>query len=211
MVHYPLIMRMAGPLINMQCLKYELKHAFSKRLAAVNCNFKNIPKSVASKHQVMQCAIWSTNGEIGAIECNGDLVSVDTLEGADTIRTSLGIDEDSDVFVAHWVTVFGTEYRPGLLLVTGIENDMPQFAKICRIVVQGKRPKDVTFVLKSFDTVDFVQHYHAYSISATQIPEYKVMTFEELDIEHPPLSDLGAYDKSKTIYVSLRHIVKKGT
>lgn len=52
MIHYPNCIRMSGPMVTMQCLKYELKHGFSKQVASVNCNFKNICKSVACKHQV---------------------------------------------------------------------------------------------------------------------------------------------------------------
>ena len=155
MIHYPLILQMAGPLVNMQCLKYELKHGFSKRLAAVNCNFRNIPKSVACKHQVMQCAVWNANEGLKGIECNGNLVSLDTLEGAETVRNSLGIDEDADCFVADWVTVFGTEYRPSMFLITAMENDMPQFCKICSILINGKSAENVRFVLKTVKTTGY--------------------------------------------------------
>lgn len=52
MAHYPTCIRMSGPLTGMQCMKYELKHNSSKRLAHVNCNFRNICKFVAYRHQI---------------------------------------------------------------------------------------------------------------------------------------------------------------
>ena len=184
-----------------------LKHGFSKRLAAVNCNFRNIPKSVACKHQVMQCAVWNANEGLKGIECNGNL-SLDTLEGAETVRNSLGIDEDADCFVADWVTVFGTEYRPSMFLITAMENDMPQFCKICSILINGKSAENVRFVLKTVKTTGYSHHYHAYSVSTIQRAVYSVITFEELNIEHPPLSQLRACGDSSVMYMSLRHIIK---
>ena len=87
MIHYPTCIRKAGPMSTMQCLKYEMKHGFSKRMASVNCNFKNICKSIAYKHQVLQCATWSGNGLRQDVECKGGcLTAVESVVGHEVIR-----------------------------------------------------------------------------------------------------------------------------
>lgn len=208
MVHYPLCMYMCGPLINMQCLKYELKHGFSKRLAAVNCNFKNICLSIACKHQILQCALWSANcGLRVELECNGSLTSVNVLNESALIQRSLNIDEDSEVFVASQVTVFGREYRPNLYLCVGVQNDTPQFAKISNILVRGRTQESVFFHVKMCANLGFSRHYHSYIVSDPEICVHSVMAFDDL-VGHPPLSPLTTYEDHSPTYLCLRHAVR---
>ena len=72
----------------MQCLRYELKHTLAKRLAAVNCNFKNICKIVATKYQVLQSAAWSEkDGPWIEFECTGGYMTpVANLDGSETTQ-----------------------------------------------------------------------------------------------------------------------------
>ena len=55
LVHLPAWMRWCGPLIRMWCMRYEAKHSFFKHLSDVVRNFKNIPKTLASRHQHYMC------------------------------------------------------------------------------------------------------------------------------------------------------------
>ncbi|KAJ8039915.1 hypothetical protein HOLleu_14068 [Holothuria leucospilota] len=127
MVHYPNCIRMCGPLTSMQCLKYEMKHAFSKKLATINCNFKNICKSAACKHQIWQCIVWSGNGLMPDFEClGGTMTAIESLEGKDAIADKLQCDENSDVFVASQVSLCGTEYKPNLYLIVDVDDSTSQ-------------------------------------------------------------------------------------
>ena len=59
----------------MQCLRYELKHTLAKRLAAVNCNFKNICKIVYSQLSWIE------------FECTGGYMTpVANLDGSETTQ-----------------------------------------------------------------------------------------------------------------------------
>ena len=131
MVHYPTCIRMSGPMVSMQCMKYEMKHGFSKRVASVNCNFKNICKSVACKHQVLQCTAWCAENMRVEIEClGGCMTAVESLDGSDVIKVYLHLAEDSEIFVATQVSVLGTKCKENFFVATAVENEIPQFALI---------------------------------------------------------------------------------
>lgn len=71
-VHYPTCILKFGPLSNVSCFKYEMKHIYSKRVGHVVCNFKNICQTVTKKHQLYHCTMWSSVNVLTAhkMECN---------------------------------------------------------------------------------------------------------------------------------------------
>ena len=50
LIHYR-----CGPLSRLWCMRYEAKHSYFKQLARVIGNFKNMPKSLANRHQHYMC------------------------------------------------------------------------------------------------------------------------------------------------------------
>ena len=44
-----------GPLVNCWCMRMEAKHSYFKRISQIG-NFRNIPYSVALRHQKLLCA-----------------------------------------------------------------------------------------------------------------------------------------------------------
>src|SRR5277367_6564447 len=55
LIHYPRCIRLVGPLIRFWCMRFEAKHNFFRRLSHIVCNFRNISKTMAMRHQMMQC------------------------------------------------------------------------------------------------------------------------------------------------------------
>ena len=205
MIHYPTCIRMSGPMVTMQCLKYELKHGFSKRVASVNCNFKNICKSVACKHQVLQCTAWSGDEMRADIECfEGCMNAVESLDACEVIMEVLQLERGSEVFVASKVSLFGSMYKKDLFLATAVEDDLPQFSKITSILLCGQTPDELYFVLQKCQNKGFVAHYHGYEIAEFDIPEFSVMTPSQL-LDHLPLSGLRTYEQNSPLYLSPRY------
>lgn len=56
LVHLPSLIFKFGPLIRSWCMRFEGKHSYFKKVAAVLKNFKNLPFSLATRHQSMECA-----------------------------------------------------------------------------------------------------------------------------------------------------------
>ncbi|XP_041474010.1 uncharacterized protein LOC121422851 [Lytechinus variegatus] len=206
MVHYPMCMRMCGPLVLSQCLRFEIKHNFGKRLAAINCNFRNICKSVAVKHQVMQCAGWMGKGLREDLECiSGSVVTVSSLEGSQSIIESLHLHEDSEIFAASKVTVYGIEYIPNMYLVTGIDDDdEPQFSRIVVILVPGTTAGEINFVVRRCYNSGFFRHYHAFCVQEMEMCAYSLVRLDDL-IDHVPLTALSSYENNSRVYLCPRH------
>ena len=206
MIHYPTCIRMSGPMVSMQCMKYELKHGFSKQVASVNCNFKNICKSVACKHQVLQCTAWCGEEMRVEIEClGGCMTAVESLEGSEIIKEQLHLAEGSVCnFVATQFSVFGTHYKQNLFVATAIVNDVPQFSLIRSILVCGHTSDEIYFVLQKYKNKGFVAHFHTYEIKKLDIDEWFLWTPKDL-LDHLPLSGLRCYVPNSPLYLSPRY------
>lgn len=55
MVHYPMVMKMVGPLKNIWSMRFEAKHRLSKLAANVTSTRVNISTTLAIKHQLKLC------------------------------------------------------------------------------------------------------------------------------------------------------------
>ena len=55
MTHYPQQIRQLGPLTNYWTMRFEAKHSFFKRLGDIVCNYRNILKTLAERHQMFLC------------------------------------------------------------------------------------------------------------------------------------------------------------
>ena len=124
MIHYPRMMVLFGPLSKLWCMRFEAKHNPLKRFAHAVCNFKNVSKTLAFKHQVQQMYHYKHIDNLSKKSdvTNAYLVSVGSLKKADvllanlrlTLQTNLSL--TSTVFVSHSVDVYGQTYRTGSIL-----------------------------------------------------------------------------------------------
>ncbi|KAK0141263.1 hypothetical protein N1851_021705 [Merluccius polli] len=55
MLHYTTAIQKLGPLVQYWAMRFEAKHGFFKRISHVTCNFRNICKTLAFRHQMLQC------------------------------------------------------------------------------------------------------------------------------------------------------------
>lgn len=51
MLHYSGVLKRLGPLVHLWCMRYESKHNYFVRLSEKVCNFKNVCKTLAIRHQ----------------------------------------------------------------------------------------------------------------------------------------------------------------
>lgn len=55
MLHYPGAIMKLGPLVHFWSMRFEAKHGFFKHVSHITCNFRNICKTQAYRHQMMMC------------------------------------------------------------------------------------------------------------------------------------------------------------
>ncbi|XP_013413276.1 uncharacterized protein LOC106175700 [Lingula anatina] len=181
MVHYPMVIRKIGPLVHFWTMRFEGKHNFFKRIAHVTCNFKNIPKTMALRHQTdLSCRLYAHSVlkpkvlEIGT----GSSHILATLDNAELIATSFAnMPLYGELYLANWIEMQGTNYRPGMTLIIGrSDNDLFLFGLIVNILVDDNQ--DAKFYLRRWKTIGFDEHFHAYEVE--EGPDVSILNCDDL-------------------------------
>ena len=175
LVHYPRLIEEYGPLRNLWCMRFEGKHQYFKRVVGINCNFKNIAKSLAKRHQLCQC--WEFNSP--------DVLNQASLqesrrpfplrglpkEAADTVQAFCGISPsdpelEGNTWVASKLVIDNTQYSTKDFLIVGFlyEENIPVFAKVAYII---QLHEQWILCTKLYVPEEFKHHYFAYSIVDT--------------------------------------------
>ncbi|XP_049333157.1 uncharacterized protein LOC111195806 isoform X1 [Astyanax mexicanus] len=203
MVHYPGAIRKLGPVVLLWAMRFEAKHGFFKRLSHVTCNFRNICKTMAYRHQMLLCYhllsgnLFTHNVEVGA-GCTNLLGCID---GYDRIKHKFDMPLFTEVYVPSWVRWRGTEYRPGMsLLVSHSCDGEPQFAMIESIL---SVESSVKLIVRKYDTVGFERHYFSYCVYPAS--ELDVVDVNSLDDHHPLHIGRSYKEGDDNLYVSLRY------
>lgn len=163
LIHLPQQMLIYGPTRHHWCMRFEGKHGFftHKRWK----NFKNIPLSLANKHQLymayMQCGDQGCRSDSFLYE--GDVIgegSVTTLAFACPDLDNLS-NFPPDVYMTAAVILKGLEYKVGCALVLGYDNDdEPNFGLVEHIIVKDG---EVHFVVHKTDS-HYVEHIVCYEL-----------------------------------------------
>lgn len=88
-----------GPLSKLWCMRFEANHNPFKRLAHVVCNFKNVSKTLAFKHQIQQMYHQKHNDNLYKKPdvTTAFLVSVGSLKRVDVLLDKLRLTLETDV------------------------------------------------------------------------------------------------------------------
>lgn len=158
MLHYPRAIQKLGPLIQFWAMRFEAKHNFFKRVSNVTCNFRNICKTMAFRHQIAQCynllcgTVMSHNTEVGP----GHSSFLANIEGVKDIQSGLtGIPLFSELYEPAFVTFKGTDYRAGMTVFLSYDSDgEPQFGVIKSILVldQSSHTPTIKLVVEKWET-----------------------------------------------------------
>lgn len=200
LIHYPSAIRKIGPLIHFWGMRCEAKHRFFKDTVK---NFKNITKSLAQKHQMTIAYHWASE-PLKSITCGPTKsVTVGDLKNGDLIADSLHIDINCVIDVVSWITSYGTEYRPGLLVCAKVEEGIPIFSEINEIVSFAG---EYFLTLNDFQTVGFTEHLHSYEVVRENGYEAFLLRLDALKVFKP--FDLQmAYGLNDEYYIVPVHVL----
>lgn len=204
MVHYPGAIRKLGPIIHFWCMRFEAKHAFFKRVSQVTCNFRNICKTQAYRHQLQMCytllsgQLFSHDFQVGP----GTTELLGTIEDFESVKSDFeGIGTYTEVYLASWIKHKGTSYRPGMTLLVSMSADGdPQFGTIRTIVLVDKTIK---LIVKNWETLGFERHFFAFTVSPTS--SVKGFDIDSI-VDHHPLHVVRSHkDNDDDYYISMRY------
>lgn len=181
-LHYPRIILNIGPPVCFWSMRFEAKHKDLKNNAHVVCSRKNIAFTLALKHQLMVAErLTAGRGLVCKTEAGPTLKKKMDVSDLELNSSSISFTSYLNCSAVSWVKIKGIMYKPNLVIVIDIVNDMPKFAVIASILLDDN--KNVYFYVKILETTAFNEHYHSYEIEETT--DCCVKAYNEL-IEYVP-------------------------
>lgn len=181
--HYPHMIRCFGPLIALWTMRFEAKHSFFKQVARhTNC-FKNIPRSLAIKHQLMLAYhTHSPTLKNSSLEVTDvSFMPVDVLNEGVVSQLKQRYPDLSAIHMTKSVSFSGIHYSEGMLVAHGSVDGLPRFNEIIQMcIVKGK----LYFLVKDF-CVWYREHYRAFELSASPTREVTLIELGELKDPYP--------------------------
>ncbi len=156
MCHYPELTDRFGPLIRLWTLRFESKHSYFKQCARNLHNFKNLPATLAERHQLLQAYLNAGSPFLENVMAErGTEFHVDDYN--DDIRGSVAClnFQPGNTVASNEVTVKGTLYKKNMHVVLQNNDEGIVFGKIQLILVYDN--SNVYFVTKkcqSFCLID---------------------------------------------------------
>lgn len=206
LVHLPSIVLKSGPLVGMSCMPYELKNSFFKRCAHIVCNFTNICRTLAHRHQQQSMFAQLSNTHIRNVVTVGKhyYEYVHTLPYCDSLCEKLDVEATEQVAISKSLHVATMEYKQGHFVVLCIDNNtgFPTFGKIISFVsLAGDDCWHV--VLEHMPTEDFAHHFHSYEVTTVQPCVFMVHRLRDLADHHPLYCHSLLLGSSKRQYLRL--------
>lgn len=162
--HYPQMIRYFGPLSAVWTMRFEAKHRFFKQIVKHTSCYKNVPLTLASKHQLM-ISFHISSPSYG--KCNLDAhhaspVPVDLLKEdvCQAIRSKHP--GTCEVYLAKNVSVIGITYSEGMIVTHGSTSGLPEFAEIIQMCVINENLFLIVKVLCGW----YNEHYRAFELSS---------------------------------------------
>ena len=188
MCHFPRQIRLFGPGRYHWCMRFEAKHSFFTSIKWKN--FKNLPKSMAIKHQKwLCCQMMSPDGNRSQnyLYCGDDVKHGDEIlleqvhEDHQPLLARALTGAPASVFHAQYVDIHGTLYKPGCILLLGYDYaQFPMFGFLESIYMHEHRK---FFIVKKVVVNEINQHLNAFSISVSN--ELELLTLKDLYVTLP--------------------------
>ncbi|XP_054592203.1 uncharacterized protein [Nothobranchius furzeri] len=184
--HYPQMIKLFGPVVGQWTMRFEAKHSFFKKIVRHTSCYKNIPLSLALRHQMM-IAYHLSSPSFSTSELEVSAVStlpVDLLkdEIAQTIRDRFP--DTPEVHLTQSVTVNGITYKKGMVLVHRATGGLPEFCEIDQICILHQ---SVFYIVRELGGW-YREHYRAFELNSVSTRSLILVALSEL-LDAYPLVD----------------------
>ncbi|KAK3920530.1 Zinc finger protein 559 [Frankliniella fusca] len=207
-MHYPQQIREKGPIIRLWCARYEGRHRIIRKHSAVQCNFKNPPKTMARMFQLSTLSAFLARSSPHAYDVKlSGAVSVQVKHSKyKEILVDEGLPEDSFVSIADSAEVCGEEFQSGLFVtLKQDESIQPLFAVIVDVIASLEEQTRVFLVVHKCVSTTFTATYNAYQITNEFEEDHIAVNLENL-ADHRPIAAWNPLDKlnNMELYLSPR-------
>ena len=199
--HYPQMIKIFGPLVDVWTMRFEGKHSFFKKVVHETRNFKNLQKTLAVRHQKMMAfhldssSFFKPHLEIDKVR------SVMITSFPENVQNSLRQynTKQSTVLVASSASVDGVKYCADMIISVGTCAGLSEFQQIAHIVVINTEILLVCRLLTSW----YIEHLRAYELCFSGAGSLTVTQFSELNDPFP----LSSYQIKGNVYVILKRYI----
>lgn len=201
LVHYPLLTLHFGPLVHFWTMRFESKHSYFKKTIRNLHNFKNVTKTLATRHQLFQCYQMAGNlfsSQVDVVGASSFCRATYCSEVQDAVD-NLGI-ADSDLLLCSQLSVHGTVYKNDMFVILQFQGYRCKsvFGKILLILVHdGCTPFLIVKPFNGFWRCDT----SAYVISSLETSAVQCHHLSSL----PDYCPLMAYRHGDDTFVALKH------
>lgn len=178
MFHYPDQIEQFGPLVHLQTLRFEAKHSYFKELAQRNKCKKNLCKSLATRHQFMQCVSQRQQSFLQSDKldsCGGEMVPMVLLKNEIQNLLSPFLNGLIDVFQCNSIAFRGIKYIQNCFLVTGFRESLFQFLRIEHCYVINSVPY---IIGKLMHTTGFSRHHYGFTVEEGNT--YRIVKLDQI-------------------------------
>lgn len=207
MIHWPEIILKSGPPVLLWSMRYESKHKELKSSANVIASRVNISKSLAIKTQLKLCNRFLLNEGFDIELSSSSSFTYATLEDLvdfDEYEKNL-LRQKSFTYSltkVSSVSIFGTIYKEKNVILVSMENDLPQFGIIKRILINTE--KNIFFIYKKIKTHKFYKHFYAFEVECpTRDENSNIVAHDDLSYINPVLLSLI----NNKCYATLRYLM----
>lgn len=125
MLHYPEVMHRIGSLWSVCCLRWEAKHRPLKLAAHATNSRKNLPLTLAIKHQLNLCARFLSRKPLGEKYSFGveEELSIKDLKNYELFHDILPKDLNEIIKVYSWIRISGTIFKKGICVAVSFHKD----------------------------------------------------------------------------------------
>ena len=169
MIHYPSQMLKYGPLIHTWTMRQESKLSFFKQASRFS-NYKNVPKTVARRHQFWLCHQILTNPdmltpqlEISPKRTSNSLLCEDDFIQAELYRMIPNLSNDSIIQHPQWVQTQASRFCKELFVLIEYDSMDPIFGKITDIATVED---SVVISVIHYFAQSFFPHFNAFIVQS---------------------------------------------
>ena len=207
-IHYPEILRQNGPSMGYWCMRFEAHHNLYKRVSHMNCNFKNVTKSVADHLALALCSnLQDKNSFIDKPTSFGPFKCCIFRElGVMNAEYNI-FQNNEEVKTPNWIKIGGWIYFEDTVVVLQwsivTKKGLPKFAKITKLILNEK---DEPFaVVETLKTIMFQRHFHSYEVE--EKIQFKMKIINLMSITEEPLWFNSSFEDDSILYINPMHLI----
>jgi hypothetical protein len=176
LLHYPRVIEQIGPPILISAFKFESKHKELKAIAqSISCR-KNLPLTLATRHQLKSSyRLIAQNGFADSISC-GKIIRIHHYPSQFN---------EAEYNCVEFFEINGVKYSDKNVLLYKYDINIPLFYKIDQVFLNETDRSMVSFLCTVLETVGYSSHYMAFIVENTT--QTRIVLLNDCDSTTPTL------------------------